>query len=155
MEIVSAASYAPSWKNTQISRYVVIEDKDLIAKIASECVLDFTYNTKTMLNAPQLVVQTYITGRSGYEKDGSFTTPKGDRWESYDAGIAAQTFCLAAHEKGVGTVILGIFDGDKVAKAIDLPENQKVAALIPMGYPEGEAPSAPKRKEAEELVSFI
>lgn len=155
MEIVEAAAYAPSWKNTQISRYVVIEDKSLIEKIASECVLDFTYNTKTMLGAPQLVVQTYVAGRSGYEKDGSFTTPKGDRWESYDAGIAAQTFCLAAHEKGVGTVILGIFDDDKVAKAIGLPEGQKVAALIPMGYPQGEAPAAPKRKAAEELVSFI
>lgn len=155
MEIVSAAAYAPSWKNTQISRYVVIEDKDIIAKIASECVLGFSFNTKTMLGAPQLVVQTYVTGRSGFEKDGSYTTAKEDRWESYDAGIAAQTFCLAAHEKGVGTVILGIFDDAKVAEAINLPEGQKVAALIPIGYPEGDASAAPKRKTAEELVSFI
>ncbi|MEE0515196.1 MAG: nitroreductase family protein [Emergencia sp.] len=155
MEIIEAASYAPSWKNTQISRYVVVEDRALIKKIAEECVLGFTYNTKTMMNAPQLVVQTYVTGRSGFEKDGSYTTSKEDRWESYDAGIAAQTFCLAAHEKGVGTVILGIFDDAKVAEAIGLPEGQKVAALIPMGYPEGDAPAAPKRKAAEELVSFI
>ncbi len=155
MEIVSAASYAPTWENTQNSRYVVVEDKELIAKIASECVMGFTYNTKIILNAPQLVIQTYVTGLSGYEKDGSFTTSKGDKWESYDTGIAAQTFCLAAHDKGVGTVILGIFDDEKVAKAINLPENQKVAALIPMGYPEGKTPAAPKRKEAEELVMFI
>ena len=39
--------------------------------------------------------------------------------------------------------------------AVGLPEGQKVAALIPMGYPEGDAPAAPKRKAAEELVSFI
>ena len=146
MEIIEAASYAPSWKNTQISRYVVVEDRALIKKIAEECVLGFTYNTKTMMNAPQLVVQTYVTGRSGFEKDGSYTTSKEDRWESYDAGIAAQTFCLAAHEKGVGTVILGIFDDAKVAEAIGLPEGQKVAALIPMGYPEGDAWQRPKRK---------
>lgn len=154
MEIVAAAAYAPSWKNTQITRYVVIEDKALIAKIAEECVLDFTYNTKTMLNAPQLVVATYVTGRSGFEKDGSYTTSKEDRWENFDAGIAVQTFCLAAHEKGVGSVVLGIFDDDLVAKAIDLPEGQKVAALIPIGYPAGDTPAAPKRKTAEELVTF-
>lgn len=154
-EIVAAAAYAPSWKNTQITRYVVVEDEAVKTKIAETCVRGFTYNTKTIKGAPQLVIQTYVTGISGFEKDGSYTTSKEDRWESYDAGIAAQTFCLAAHDKGVGTVILGIFDDDKVAKAINLPEDQKVAALIPMGYPEGDAPSAPKRKEAEELVTYV
>lgn len=34
----------------------------------------------------------------------------------FDAGIAAQTFCLAAHEKGIGTVILGVFDDKKLRK---------------------------------------
>ena len=40
-EIVEAAAYAPSWKNTQITRYTVIEDEALKAKIADECVLGF------------------------------------------------------------------------------------------------------------------
>lgn len=154
MDMIDAASYAPSWKNTQITRYTVIEDKNLIAELAEKCVMDFTYNSKTILNAPQLVVASYVTGRSGFEKDGTYSTSKEDRWENFDAGIAVQTFCLAAHEKGVGTVILGIFDDDKVAQTIGLSEDQKVAALIPIGYPLGEAPAAPKRKAAEELVSF-
>ncbi|MFR7990329.1 MAG: nitroreductase family protein [Anaerovoracaceae bacterium] len=154
-EIVSAASYAPSWKNTQITRYVVVEDESVKKKIAEECVLGFTYNTKTILNAPQLVVVSYVTGRSGFEKDGTYTTSKEDRWENFDTGVAVQTFCLAAHDKGVGTVILGIFDDEKIARAVSLMEGEKVAALIAMGYPEGEAPAAPKRKAAEELVSYI
>ena len=85
-EIVSAASYAPSWKNTQITRYVVVEDESVKKKIAEECVLGFTYNTKTILNAPQLVVVSYVTGRSGFEKDGTYTTSKEDRWENFDTG---------------------------------------------------------------------
>ena len=40
-EIIEAASYAPSWKNSQISRYIVIEDRNIIDKIADECVLGF------------------------------------------------------------------------------------------------------------------
>ena len=154
-EIVSAAAYAPSWKNTQITRYTVIDSEEVKNKIADEGVLGFTFNQKTITGAPQLVVVTYVMNRSGFEKDGSYSTSKEDRWESFDAGIATQTFCLAAHDKGVGTVILGIFDEEKVGEIINLPEGQKVAALIAMGYGDGEAPAAPKRKTAEELVSFI
>lgn len=32
----------------------------------------------------------------------------------FDAGIATQTLCLAAHSKGLGTVILGIYDEEKL-----------------------------------------
>lgn len=156
-EVVNVAAYAPSWKNTQVTRYIVVEDREKIATLATEeCCLGFTYNCKTMLKAPAIVIQTVVNGRSGYEKDGSFTTPKGDRWEMYDAGIAAQTFCLAAHEKGLGTVIMGIFDENKVAEIVDIPEGQKVAALIPIGYPaEGIEVAAPPRKDAETLLSFV
>lgn len=95
----------------------------------------------------------HITGRSGYERDGSFSTPKGDRWQMYDAGIASEAFCLAAHEEGLGTVILGLFDEEEAAKLLNLPEGRQLAALIPVGYP-AEAPAAPRRKTVEELLSF-
>ena len=152
--IVKAASYAPSWKNTQVARYVVIEDKAIQEKIANDAVLGFSYNTGTITKAAALVVVTTVKGRSGYEKDGSFTTSKEDRWEVFDAGIATQTFCLAAHDMGIGSVIMGIFDDSKVAELIQLEEDQKVAALISIGYPD-EEPAAPKRKAVEELVRFI
>lgn len=155
LEIVEAASYAPSWKNTQISRYIVIEDRETIDRIADECVLGFEYNQKTLKKAPALVIVNAVMGKCGYEKDGSFSTPKEDRWESFDAGIATQTFCLAAHEKGVGTVIMGIFDEYKVAEIVDIPENQKIMAFIAMGYQDGDTPEAPRRKAVEDLVSFV
>ena len=94
-----------------------------------------------------------IQGRSGYERDGSFTTSKEDRWEMFDAGIATQTFCLAAHEKGIGSVIMGIFDEAKVGELINIEEGRKVAALVAVGYP-AETPEAPKRKAVEDLVRF-
>lgn len=51
-ELVETARFAPSWKNTQIARYIVVEDKELQEKIANSCVLDFTYNTKTSPEPP-------------------------------------------------------------------------------------------------------
>lgn len=152
--IVKAASFAPSWKNTQVTRYTVVEDEALKAKIAEECVLGFGKNTDTIKGAAALVVVSMMHGRSGFERDGSYTTSKEDRWETYDAGIATQTFCLAAHDFGVGSVILGIFDDKKVAEAVTLPEGQIVAALVAVGYP-AEEPSAPKRKEVSDLVRYL
>ena len=152
-EIVGVASYAPSWKDTQITRYIVIEDKEKLQRIADDCVLDFEYNKKTISRCPMLVIVTMVKNRSGYEKDGSFTTSKGDRWEMFDAGIATQTFCLAAHEKGLGSVIMGIFDEAKLAEVVSIPDGQQVAALVAVGYPVFQ-PEAPKRKEASELLSF-
>lgn len=153
-KIVKVASYAPSWKNTQVARYVVVENKEIQEKIANDAVLGFSYNTGTITKAAALVVVTMVHGRSGYEKDGSFTTSKEDRWEVFDTGIATQTFCLAAHDLGLGTVIMGIFDDSKVAELIGLEEGQKVAALISIGYPD-EEPKAPARKDVSELLRFV
>lgn len=152
-QIVAAAAYAPSWKNTQIARYHVIEDRQMQQKIAEEYTLGFAYNTGTLTRAPQVVVLTAKKGRSGMEKDGTCSTSKGESWLMFDAGVAAQTFCLAAWEYGVGSVIMGIFDADKVGQLLALPEDEVVVALIPIGYPD-ETPNAPKRKTVEELLQF-
>ncbi len=72
----------------------------------------------------------------------------------FDAGIAAQSFCLAAWDKGIGTVIMGIFDEEKIAEAINLPQDETVAALIATGYFD-QTPAAPPRKSAEEITRTI
>ena len=151
--LVDTARFAPSWKNTQTARYHIVTNPELKEKIATDCVCGFTFNTKTLLNAPVMIILSYVTGRCGYERDGSFTTSKEDRWEMFDAGIAAQTFCLAAHEQGIGTCIMGIFDEEKIAEALNLPEGQKVGAVIAAGYPDI-SPDAPPRKDTDVLLSF-
>lgn len=152
-EIVEAASFAPSWKNTQVTRYLVVENRDTMNRIADQCVMDFQYNIDTLRNAGALVVVTMIEGRSGMEKDGTPTTSKGAEWGVFDTGIAVQTFCLAAYDKGIGSVIMGIFDENKIKDVVSIPEGQKVAALVAIGYP-AESPKAPRRKSVDELLCF-
>lgn len=151
--IVNAAKMAPSWKNSQTVRYVAVEDRDLINKIAAKGVLGFDHNKGIIEKCAILVVLATVTGRCGYEKDGSFSTSKGAGWEMFDAGIAAQTFCLAAHDMGVGSCILGIFDENVVGELVALPEGQVVSALIPIGIPEA-APNPTPRKEVSDLLSY-
>ena len=150
-EIIDEARFAPSWKNTQTARYTFVSDRALLDRIADECMLGFAPNTKTLRGAPALVVLSTRQHIAGYERDGSPTTAQGDHWQSFDAGIAAQTFCLAAYQRGLGTLIMGIFDEDKLAQLIELPPDEKASALIVLGTP-AQDPAAPKRKEVADLL---
>lgn len=152
-QIVEAAAFAPSWKNSQTVRYIAVEDPALKEKIATEATMNFTHNKDIIAACPVLIAVVTKTGICGYEKDGSYTTSKKDKWEMFDAGIASQTFMLAAHEYGIGTVTLGIFDEEIVGKLLGLPEDESVSALIAAGYPV-QQPAAPKRKSREELLSW-
>ena len=149
--VIQAASYSPSWKNSQITRYIAIEDSSLQNEIADRFTPD--YNSNIIRQAPVLMAVTFRKGRCGYERDGSFTTKKGDRWQMFDVGVACQTFCLAAWDKGLGTVIMGVFDEDGITELLGIPEDQELGALIALGYPDIE-PDAPKRKAVEELLQY-
>ena len=153
-KIVEASAYAPSWKNTQTARYIIIEETALKNKIAKEAVMGFEWNTGIILGAPVLVVLASVPGKSGYEKDGAYSTSKKDKWEMFDAGIAAQTFQLAAHECGIGSVVMGIFDEVKVKELLGLDDTLNVSALIAIGHPAIQ-PTAPARKQIKHFPFMI
>lgn len=73
-QLVELARWAPSWKNTQIARYVAVEDEALKNRIAEEATIP--WNEGIIKGAPVLMVMTYVEKRCGYERDGSFSTSK-------------------------------------------------------------------------------
>lgn len=150
-DLVLTASYAPSWKNTQTTRYIAIEDEALKASLASECCGE--HNASIINGAPLLMATAIVDKRSGFERDGSYSTVREDNWQAFDNGIANQTFCLAAAEKGLGTVIMGLYDIDKASEMIGIPEGQLLMSFIAVGYPD-EEPGVPKKKTVEELLTY-
>lgn len=154
-QIVDLARFSPSWKNTQAIRYHVVKNPSLKEEIAQNCVMGFVFNAKTISRCKALVIVSAVKGLSGCEEDGSYSTSQRDGWEMFDAGIAAQTFCLAAYDKGIGSVILGIFDEEKIHARAHLPENERVTSLIALGYPLDAGKSAPPRKSVSELLEII
>ena len=151
-EIVAAAAFAPSWKNTQTARYIAVTDLAKKEKIANEMLPPF--NATTVRSAPVLIAMVTKCGRCGYERDGSFTTKKEDRWQYFDAGIACQTFCLAAQELGLSTVVLGIYDEEKLPAFLGLADDEVLTALIALGYA-ADIPAAPKRKSVDDLLRYL
>ena len=152
-KIVALAAYAPSWKNTQISRYIAIEDKAVRDEIVELFCLPGSNNPAIIRSCPVLIAQTFIKNRCGYERDGSLTTDRGEGWQYYDCGIAAQTFCLAAHDLGLATVIMGVFDRKGLQEYLDIPQDQELMALIALGRP-ADDPAAPRPKDVETLLSY-
>lgn len=155
-EIVDLARWAPSWANTQIARYTLVDDPAIIKKFATDAVKGFAYNIKTLENATGVAVLSFVEGKSGKldGEKGTFDSGRGSFWEVFDAGIACQTFCLAAHAKGIGTCIFGVIDEKTIPGIVDLPENETVAALIAYGLPD-EEPRPTKRKEVADIARFL
>ncbi len=144
-EIVDLVRFSPSWANTQIARFTLIDSPKVIKEIAESGVNSFSYNIKTLENAKGVAVLSYTKGKSGSLEGKGEGIEKKDFWEAFDSGIACQTFCLAAHEKGVGTCIFGVINAEEIAKIIALPEGESVASLIVYGIAD-DAPVAPKRR---------
>lgn len=150
-QMIQAAIYAPSWKNSQVSRYYVSDSPDT-TKEFMDCLPDF--NQRSIENAPAVIVTTVVKNRSGFERDGSYSTHLKDGWQYYDNGIAVQNMCLKAYEMGIGTLIMGCYDEDKVRKFFSIPDSQEVVSIIAVGYPVKE-PDMPKRKSVDDITTFI
>ncbi|MVB12941.1 Nitroreductase family protein [Caprobacter fermentans] len=97
---------------------------------------------------------TAVKKRSGFERDGSPSTKYGDGYTFFDCGVSCQTFCLAAKDHGIGTVILGVFDIDKASAILNVPPEEELIALIALGYPDGETPKV-KKKDHEKLLRWL
>ncbi len=153
-EIVEISRWSPSWANFQVARYTVVDNEAMITELYLRGVNGFAYNINTLKNAKGVMVLSYVKGKSGTLDEKNAATSKGADWEMFDAGIACQTFCLAAHAKGVGTCIFGIIDDAAIHEIVGLPESETVASIIAYGYEEeGEVTPTP-RKAVEDILRF-
>ena len=148
--VLEAARWAPSWANTQPWEIIVVKDQSIKEHI-QETVSPRNPSFLAIINAPVLLVICGRLKKSGYYKD-SYPTKFGD-WFMYDLGLATQNLCLAAHDSGLGTVIVGLFDHDRVGGIIKMPPEHEVVVLVPLGYPD-QSPSPPKRREISEFVHY-
>jgi len=146
-QVLEAARWAPSWKNSQCARVVIVEDAEIRKRIADSLQGNRSY--AGAFEAPVILVICAEKGLSGY----SASAPVTDKaeWFMFDTGLYAQNLMLAAHHLGLGTVIIGYFNSNLVAREISLTQGYAVVALILLGYP-AEQPQPPPRKPLEATV---
>ena len=148
-ELLQAANYAPSWANTQCWEFIIVRNTAIKKKLAAT-MPDDNPVPKAALSAPVVLVVCGKLGTSGFYK-GDAATSKGDNWYLHDVGLATQNISLAAHDMGLGSVILGLFDADAVGEILNLPDTVKVVSMMPLGVPAKEG-KAPSRKPLCEFV---
>lgn len=153
-EIIDEVRFAPSWSNTKAIRFTCIKDESIKERISNQT----SYNSDYIKNCSAVFVITALRNRSGTDRAGNMYYHTSKEWTMLDAGIAIQTLCLSAWSKGIGSLIIGDFDGDGVRKVlsdiVNLDESQEVVALVTIGYAD-EAPKAPKRKEVSDILTII
>jgi nitroreductase len=146
--VLEAVRWAPSWANTQCWEVIVVREQGAKRELA-ETLPPSNGAREAILQAPLALVLVGIKGKAGF-KQGEARTDKGD-WFMFDCGLATQNLCLAAHDQGLGTVIVGLFDAVKAAAVLQVPPDRAVVVITPLGFPE-HVPAPPKRKEIDEFV---
>jgi nitroreductase len=147
-KVMEAVRWSPSWANTQCWEVIVVRDPKVKSGIL-ETVSKINRAHPAIVEAPVILILCGKKGVSGYYR-GQVGTARGD-WLMFDTGLAMQNLCLAAHDLGLGTVIVGLFDHAKVEEILGVPQNVEVVAMTPLGYPAAQG-STPSRKEVSEFV---
>ncbi len=142
--ILEAGRLAPTAKNLQEQHVYVIQSADALAKIDGV--------TPCRYGAPTVLVV-------AFDKNNVFTYP-GDKRDSgiEDATIVATHMILAAADEGVDSCWINFFDPEKMAKALDLPENEEILMVLDLGYAApGAGPLAnhTNRKPLADTVTYI
>ena len=147
-QVLESIQWSPSWANTQCWEVIVVRDPGTKERLQGT--LGSTNPaSKGITQAPVVLALCGKLKSSGFYKGQQST--KFQDWFMFDLGLATQSLCLAAHDKGLGTVIVGSLDHDKAKEVLGVGEDYELVALIPLGYPAKES-SAPKRREISEFT---
>lgn len=156
--VLEAARWAPSWANTQCTRLVVVRDKSTREKLAAS-LRPGNPATEAMNQAPVIIVVCAEMGKAGFTGGGNVTnrdnwkvsvTGKGD-WYMFDTALAVQNLSLAAHDVGLGTVIVGGFNPAEVSEILNVPRGIEVVTMTPLGFPASPG-KTPARHNLSEIV---
>jgi nitroreductase len=141
-KILEAGRIAPSAKNIQPWRFIVIKDPEMKKKVAEAC------NNQMFMAEADVIVCGCALEKIAYGR-------MGGSLNSYpiDLAIAFDHMILAATSEGLGTCWIGAFSEEKVKEVLGVPKDVRVVALTPIGYP-AEEPKGRPRKELKEIVSY-
>lgn len=137
--ILEAGRLAPSARNMQDWKFIAVRDQATRQKLAKAA------------RDQQFVGQAPVVIAACGTSDLVMTC--GQPAYAIDVAIAVDHMTLAAYSLGLGTCWIGAFYEDQVREILGVPENIRVVALLPLGYPAEQA-RATSRKSLAEVVSY-
>lgn len=129
---------SPSAVNRQPWRFRVVESE------ADRQRLCRCYNREWFATAPTYIIASVLHDEEWVRSDGK-------HHGNIDVAIAVEHLCLAAAEQGLGTCWVCNFDVELCSRLFDIPANEEVAVLIPIGY----AADEPKEKVRKNIDAIV
>lgn len=137
--VLEAGRLAPSARNLQDWRFIVVRDPATRKRLA-----EAARNQEFVGQAPVVIA---ACGTS------DMVMTCGQPAYALDVAIAVDHMTLAAAAEGLGTCWIGAFYEDKVKEILGIPEQIRVVALLPLGYPAQAARPTP-RKKLDEILAY-
>ncbi|MFC1568679.1 nitroreductase family protein [bacterium] len=140
LQVLEAARMAPSAKNRQAWRFIVIQEAELRQQM-----IEAARGQQFVGQAPVIIACCGL--------DPEYHMTCGQPADVIDVAIAIDHMTLAATALGLGTCWIGAFYQDQVKTLLNIPEKFQVVELMVLGYPAG-LTSKPSRKKLDEIVSY-
>jgi len=137
--VFEAARLAPSAKNTQDWRFVVVTDKEIKRQVAE------TTNRPDVFEKAGAIVAA-CSNSDDVMRCGQAIGP-------IDVAIALEHIALQAAELGLATCWIGSFYTDKVREILDIPADVAIIELMALGYP-ADSKKEPQREPMEKIVCY-
>ena len=137
--LIEAARLAPSARNLQEWKFVIVRRRETRLKLAALAAQPFIGTAPVVIAA--CAVETKLVMRCG-----QLAYP-------IDVAIALDHLALAAVEEGLGSCWIGAFDEEKVKALLGVPAEVRIVELLTLGYPE--EPLKPRRKSRKPLDEIV
>ncbi len=138
-QLFEAARLAPSAKNLQDWRFVVVSEKDKKQQVAAS-----TNHPEVFGKAGVMIAACSVSNE--VMRCGQAVAP-------IDVAIALEHICLQATQLQLATCWIGSFDPEKVRKVLGIPQDVAVIELMALGYPADEA-KKPSREPMEKIMCY-
>ena len=140
--VLEAGRLAPSAKNLQEWRYVVVRDAAMREKLVAAAA-----NQRFVAEAPVVIACCAETD--------NYVMRCGQLAYPIDLAISIDHMTLAAAELGLGTCWIGSFDEAQVKALLGIPAQVRVVEILTLGTPKsGEAGRPKSRRTIEEIVHW-
>jgi nitroreductase len=137
--ILEAARLAPSAKNLQDWRFVVVTDKEKKHKLAEAA------NSQLFIEKAGAIIVACSINKE-IMRCGQAIGP-------IDVAIALEHICLQATDLGLATCWIGSFYPDRVRPIVGIPADVDIIELLALGYP-AESRKEPRREQMDEIACY-
>ena len=139
--VLGGARLAPSARNMQEWRFVVVSDR------ATREALRQTANNQAFVAEAPIVIACCAAASDHVMRCGQPSYP-------IDVALATDHLSLAAVAEGLGTCWIGAFDEGEARRVLGIPSSVRVVGLMTLGYPTDPSPVTKNRLSLQEIVRY-